>query len=232
MSGKTGWTLGIETSTREGGIALAFAGEVREFRSLGPVSQRHAQTLFVEIDHLTKQHGLKPSDLSCIAVSIGPGSFTGLRIGVVASKTLAYALKCELKPIDTFLAVAERSPIDVTSVTVIGDAQRGDLFVGRYRRDERANWQREAEIEIVDLAEFLAGLSESETVSGPGVARYEQDLSKRCRLIDSGLRMPSAESICRLASREDIPSTDFWSLEPFYLRKSAAEEKWEQTHSD
>ncbi|HSG73038.1 MAG TPA: tRNA (adenosine(37)-N6)-threonylcarbamoyltransferase complex dimerization subunit type 1 TsaB [Planctomycetaceae bacterium] len=232
MSGKTGWTLGIETSTREGGIALAFAGEIRESRSLGPVSQRHAQTLFVEIDRLTRQHGLKPSDLSCVAVSIGPGSFTGLRIGVVAAKTLAYALKCELKPIDTFLAVAERSPIEVTSVTVIGDAQRGGLFVGRYRRDEHANWHRESEIEIVDLAEFLAGLSETETVSGPGVTRYEQEIGKQCHLTEPNLRMPVAEAVCRLASREDIASTDFWSLEPFYLRKSAAEEKWEQTHSD
>ena len=228
----TGWTLGIETSTREGGIALAREGEVRESRSLGPVSQRHAQTLFVEIDRLTKQHDLKPSDLDCLAVSIGPGSFTGLRIGVVAAKTLAYALQCELKPIDTFLAVAERTPAELTSVTVVGDAQRGGLFVGRYHRDENSNWQRESEIEIVELADFFNQLKKSESVSGPGVARIEREFTSRCTLISNELRMPAADAICRLAARTDIPSTDCWSLEPFYLRKSAAEEKWEQTHPE
>jgi tRNA threonylcarbamoyladenosine biosynthesis protein TsaB len=232
VNGKTGWTLGIETSTREGGIALAFGGDVRSVRSLGPVSQRHAQTLFVEIDRLTKQHGLQPADLSCVAVSLGPGSFTGLRVGVVAAKTLAYVLKCEVKPIDTFLAVAEQAPSELSSVIVIGDAQRGDLFVGRYRRDDRSNWQRDAEIEIVSASGFLAGLTGSETVSGPGVARFETELASRCRLIETDRRMPGADAVCRLAARSDIATADYWALEPFYLRKSAAEEKWEQTHPE
>ena len=67
-------------------------------------------------------------------MSVGPGSFTGLRVGVVCAKTLAYATGARLAAVDTLEAIAANSPPDVETVHVITDAQRGDLFVGTYRR--------------------------------------------------------------------------------------------------
>jgi hypothetical protein len=64
-------------------------------------------------------------------------------------------------------------------------------------------------------------------VTGPGLARYSSELEGRCRVAAADLRVPRAENLCRLSRREDLPVADFWTLEPFYLRKSAAEETWD-----
>lgn len=221
------WTLGIETSTRSGSIALSSGGEVAVLRTLGTVSQRHAQTLFVEIDDAVKELGLTPQDLSRIAVSIGPGSFTGLRIGVVAAKTLAWSLQCELKPIDSFLAVAARLSGEIGSAWVIGDAQRGDLFTGRYAPGSHGVWKQTHPIEIQPSAKFLSHLAATDFVTGTAVDRYEPQLLSACRVASPDLREPRADAVCLLAERDDLPAVDPWSLEPFYLRKSTAEEKWE-----
>jgi tRNA threonylcarbamoyl adenosine modification protein YeaZ len=96
------WSLGLETSTRRGSVAIWNGQGVPLERSLGAQSQKHATTIFQVLDELLKEQNLKPADIGRVAVSIGPGSFTGLRIGVVAAKTLAYSLGCEVKAIDTF----------------------------------------------------------------------------------------------------------------------------------
>lgn len=221
------WTLGIETSTRQGSIALADGTEIRAARSLGPVSQQHARNLFVEIDAAFRDCGLTPRDLGCVAVSHGPGSFTGLRIGVVAAKTLAWSLGCEVKAIDTFLGLADQLESEVSDAFVIGDAQRGDLFVGRYSRNGAGNWISVVPVRVLPHGDFVDSLAPDDLVTGPGLARYASELEGRCRLAAADLRVPRAENLCRLARREDLPAADFWALEPFYLRKSAAEETWD-----
>lgn len=220
------WTLGIETSTRRGSVALSRNGEICASRSLGTVPQQHARNLFVEIDAACRELGLQPGDLDRIAVSIGPGSFTGLRVGVVAAKTLAWSLNCELKAVDSFLVVAANSPPEVSAVTILGDAQRGDVFVGKYIRSATGVWVGESAIVLVPFAELQTSLSAETVVSGTGATRYEAEITDRCRLLPTECRDPQAEWICRLAERADIPVSDAWSLEPFYLRRSAAEEKW------
>ncbi len=84
-----------------------------------------------------------------MAVSVGPGSFTGLRVGVVCAKTLAYANGCQLAAVDTLEAIAANSPADVVSVHVIADAQRGDLFVADYCRKSIVEWDRDRPPRIV-----------------------------------------------------------------------------------
>lgn len=225
------WTLGLETSTRRGSVAI-WNGEGSPLeRSLGAQSQKHATTLFQVLDELLTENSLQPNDIGRIAVSIGPGSFTGLRIGIVAAKTLAYSLDCEVKPVDTFLAVAHQSPIEIDSVTVIGDAQRGDLFVGDFVRDESSSWQSAGKIRIVAAEDFEKMLNGSEVISGPGLTRYSAQLQSSAQVLEESHHNPSAAAICELAIRNDLPTGDCWSLQPLYLRKSSAEEKWDQKHS-
>lgn len=99
-------TLGIETSGRAGTIALVEGGTVVAERSLTASGRRHARTLVPELGELLRKTGHTPTEVDVVAVSIGPGSFTGLRVGVVCAKTFAYATGCRIIGIDTFLAVA------------------------------------------------------------------------------------------------------------------------------
>ncbi|MEX0700851.1 MAG: tRNA (adenosine(37)-N6)-threonylcarbamoyltransferase complex dimerization subunit type 1 TsaB [Planctomycetales bacterium] len=219
-------TLGIETSGRGGEVALLRGDELLGSRSLSAAGRRHAQTLVSEMAGLWGDAGIGPAELEAVAVSIGPGSFTGLRVGVVCAKTLAYAVRRPLAAVDTFLAVAAQSPAGIDRVQVISDAQRGELYLGRYER--RADgWERFGDVRIVDGGSWRASLAADDAVSGPGVAKHLAQLAGRCRIVNEESREPRAETVARLgqAAIRAGRTADPAALEPFYLRRSAAEEK-------
>src|SRR5262245_60606931 len=126
-------TLGIESAGPAGSVALARGEELIAERTLDRSGPRHAANLVVEIDALVRGAGRKIRDCELVAVSIGPGSFTGLRVGVVCAKTLSYALGCSLVAVDTLESIAENSPAEVSDVFVLSDAHRGELYAGQYR---------------------------------------------------------------------------------------------------
>ena len=140
--------LGIETSGTRGSIALFQNGACLAEAELEAAPRRHAQTLVTEIRDLFSQQGLRIPAIEAVAVSVGPGSFTGLRVGVVCAKTLAFATGARLAAVDTPEAIAANSPPDVKMVHVITDAQRGDLFAGTYRRTAEGDWLREGPLAI------------------------------------------------------------------------------------
>ena len=226
-------TLGVETSGLAGAVALRRGGETVATVSIEQVGRRHAQTLVSEVDALLRRHGLTARQLEVIAVSIGPGSFTGLRVGVVFAKTLAYAVGCRLAAVDTFRAIAASSPKDVSEVFVVSDAQRGDLFVGRYvrdpagSRDESGVWSRRGDISIEPADAWCRQRNEGSVVSGPAVESLRPSLPPSVRVLDPEFRLPRADLIAALGEQQATSNdlADLWTLEPFYLRRSAAEEK-------
>lgn len=227
-------TLGVETSGMIGAVALRRAGETVESVSLQQAGRRHAQTLVAEVDSLLRRAGVTSQQLEVVAVSIGPGSFTGLRVGVVFANTLAYAIGCRLTAVDTFRAIAAAAPVDVSEVFVISDAQRGDLFVGHYTIDEASRCPiRVGEITIESAGVFgqrvteLAAARSNLAVSGPAAATISATLPSSVRLIPSDLQQPRAEFLAALGEQQALAGelSDPWRLEPFYLRRSAAEEK-------
>lgn len=219
--------LGIETSGIGGSLALDRDGRTIAERSLSQDGRRHARTLVAELRLLLTAEQVVPADLSAVAISIGPGSFTGLRVGVVCAKTLAWAAQIQVIAIDSFLAVAAQAPPDVASLQVVGDGQRGDLYLGRYERLEGAGWSRPGEIQVCPAERWLESLTTSDTISGPGLLRHAGEAASRCRVLPAELRDPRAGTIARLgaASAERGEFSDLWTLEPFYLRRSGAEEK-------
>jgi tRNA threonylcarbamoyladenosine biosynthesis protein TsaB len=221
--------LGIETSGIGGSIALADARGCLAERSLSQAGRRHARTLVAELKSLLAGQNTDPDALDAVAVSIGPGSFTGLRVGIVCAKVLAYAVSAKLVAVETFLAIAAESPADVEAVQVVGDGQRGDLYVGRYARTPEGGWRRSGAIEIEPAGSWLESLRTGDVVSGPGLARHLEEASRRCRALDAGRHEPGAATIAGLghgmAERGEF--ADVWTLEPFYLRRSGAEEKAE-----
>lgn len=227
-------TLGVETSGSAGAVALRRNGTTVESVWLPSAGQRHAQSLASEIDALLRRTGVSPRQLELVAVSIGPGSFTGLRVGVVFAKTLAYAIGCRLTAVDTFQAIASACPADIPEVFVVGDAQRGDLFVGRYARDIVSRvFVRCEEITIESVAAFCQRLNRRAdhgklcSVTGPGVGLVQSRAPTLAHWLGPEFHHPRAEVVAALGEQRALAGgfSDPWLLEPFYLRRSAAEEK-------
>ena len=221
------WTLGIETSGRHGGVALLHHEELVIERSLSREGRRHARTLVHELQQMLADAGIMPQQCDVIAVSRGPGSFTGLRIGIVCAKTWAFATGCRLVGVDTLQAVAEGAPNDVRAVDVIADAQRGDVYVGRYQRGERDLWVSQGNVRIQPVEEWVGGLTSEHVVTGPAAEQLTGRITEKARLLPPGLWEPSAAMVARIGRRqaEAGETVALWSLEPLYLRKSAAEEQ-------
>lgn len=218
--------LALETSGLSGSVALWQDGVVTE-RSLATEGRRHAQTLIAELKALLDDRGVTLKSIDGIAVSIGPGSFTGLRVGVVAAKTIAYAIGCGVLAIDTLASFAEQAPTEWPRVSVISDAQRGDLFVGEYTRESGGHFVAMTPVRIIAGDVFRAALTPDAIVLGPSARRWETVADGPRFIHDTWSLQPSATGVVTLAARRWAAGerSDLWTLAPFYLRPSAAEEK-------
>jgi tRNA threonylcarbamoyladenosine biosynthesis protein TsaB len=199
-------------------------------RAAPPDDRRHASGLLPAIAGLLRGAGLRAADLGAIGVGLGPGSFTGLRVGLAAAKALAYAVGCPLVGLDSLEAIARGAPADARTIRVAADAQRGELFAADFARDEPgAAPRRLGSTRIVAAEAWLGALAEGDLVLGPALDRPA--LAARLpafvgRAGPDGDR-PGAEALLALLAeavaegRRDDP----FALEPTYLRRSAAEEK-------
>ena len=228
--------IGLETSGFVGSIALRRDGQLLEERTLGQAGRRHAQSLVLELRELLTSYGATPQDVQAIAVSRGPGSFTGLRVGLVCAKTFAFATGCRFVAVDTFAAIAENCPSGLTKVWIVENAQRGDFFAGAYARDHvTLAWQLQEPVQIVSAAEWLGSRTTCETITGPGLTDHAGSSCAARLLSDEIIAKPRASSIARLGEQRLLTptstsgisdnDTDFWKAVPFYFRPSAAEEQ-------
>ena len=164
----------------------------------------------------------KPGDLSAVAVSRGPGSYTGLRVGIMSAKALAYAVGCPVLAIDTFGVIASQALGEASPLDIIADAQQQKVYLQRFERGEAAS-----ALAIRPVADWLAG-GPAPWVSGPGVRPYRDRLPASIQVVEESKWDPQAESLLRLAlgrwqaGRFDDP----FAVEPLYLRPSSAEEQW------
>ncbi|HEV8699742.1 MAG TPA: tRNA (adenosine(37)-N6)-threonylcarbamoyltransferase complex dimerization subunit type 1 TsaB [Candidatus Polarisedimenticolia bacterium] len=129
--------LGIDTATRRASVALARGGEVAALAHLDG-RHGHAGDLLTRLDALLTGAGLKPSDLAAIAVTIGPGSFTGVRIGMATAKGLAYALDVPLGGLSTLEALARAAlPLagGAPRLCAVLEAGRGEVYAALFRRE-------------------------------------------------------------------------------------------------
>ncbi len=232
----TGVTLGIEMSGLEGSIALRCDGTSVDECTLE--RRRHAHSLISQVQFLLRKHQLAPSDVDLVAVSHGPGSFTGLRVGVVFAKTFAFAIGCRLAAVDTLQAVATAAPDEIEHVSAVSDAQREQLFVGNYRREPGGAWSRSDAVHVLGTEEWCERAVEQAqrgfAVSGPGLLRVADQLPETVLSLPQSVWNPHASQIAligeQLAKADDL--ADATQLEPFYLRRSAAEEKRDARRSN
>jgi tRNA threonylcarbamoyladenosine biosynthesis protein TsaB len=216
--------LAVETSGSLGSIAVVDGSRLLAERILAAGGVRHAQSLVTEVDKLLRELTLKPTDVRSVAVSIGPGSFTGLRVGLVFAKTFAWLNQSQLVAVDTLRAIAQQAPAEETLVTAVVDAQRGEMFAGTYRLDPVSECRQ-----LTDPIRVTSqdALPKDHILTGPGLSKLRPELAAECRLLEDSCWQPRASTIALLGqdmvSRKEysIPET----LEPVYVRLSYAEEK-------
>lgn len=223
--------LALETSGFGGSIALLDDDQLLGECILS-AERRHAQTLVPEIQALLRNHGRQSSDCGLIAVSSGPGSFTGLRVGITCAKTMAYVTGAQLAAIPTFSCLAAGCPADVTQVQVIMNAQRQELFVGRFQRGAEPVWSELQPLAIERVAAWMEQLQPDDVITGPGLEAISEEVAQRCRVLPPEFWLPQARWVGRLGLQylQGSQVTSCWELQPLYVRKSAAEEKWDATH--
>jgi len=219
--------LGIETSQRTGWVSLSSDEICLEERRLDASGHRHAQALPLVAGELLAAHGLTPAQLNLLAVSVGPGSFTGLRVGVVFAKTLAWSIGCPVAAVDTLTAVATAAPADLDRLYVVSDAQRDELFVGLCLREPSQAWSRQGDITIEDATSWCQQVDPAIVVTGPALPQIATRLPASCAQLDLGPSVPQASHVATIGLRlwQAGATSDGRSLEPLYLRKSAAEEQ-------
>ncbi len=221
--------LALETSGLAGGVAALVDGVVQSAQSLPP-ERRSAQTLAAGLERLLAQVGWRPGDVELVAVAQGPGSFTGLRVGVTTAKTLAYAIGCPVLGVSTLEAIALQAPAEFSSLAVAMDAQRGELFVGRFARDparaDQLSWITDAAIE--PAREFLERLAPGDAATGPALEKLEAKAPAHARIVAREFWQPGAAAVGQLAWRDFAAGRrdDPFQLAPLYLRPTAAEEQW------
>jgi tRNA threonylcarbamoyladenosine biosynthesis protein TsaB len=213
--------LALDTSTIRGLVGLS-CGDGRRLGTATDPGSRHGRSLVPTIRALLDEAGLGVADLSRVAVGLGPGSYTGLRIGLAAAKTLAYATGVELAGFDSLELYATVPTDSEAEVAVVADAQRGELYLARFGPGpQRARLGPTAIVGRGALEVLAAGT----WLVGPALERTGARWPEHLIRPEAVGTPPSVETLLELAAGAEIIA-DFWDLEPSYLRQSAAEDKW------
>jgi tRNA threonylcarbamoyladenosine biosynthesis protein TsaB len=218
----------LETSDRPGLVAGALGERLCGRRPLDD-ARRNGRDLAPAVAELLAEQGWRPRDLQAIVVSRGPGSYTGLRVGIMSAKAFAYATGCALVAVDTFAAIAQQASASFARVDVLSDAQQDKVYVQPFVATP-AGFQPAADLAIRPVADWLAARDPAAPVTGPGLRKWRGRLPTDATVVDAALWAPGAESLLRLGldRYRQGQRDDFWSLEPLYLRPSSAEEQWQR----
>jgi tRNA threonylcarbamoyladenosine biosynthesis protein TsaB len=218
--------LAIETSGHAGSVALLDDGSILREIPLPP-TERSATTLAPAIRDILADGVWETSDIRLIAVTIGPGSFTGLRVGVTTAKTLAYALSAELIGVGTLDVIAAQSGVVGQRLFVALDAQRQQVFDCEFLRDQSGEYRAVAAATILDNEEWIAGLKLGTAVSGPALEKLSGRVPPDVTIVSSDRWLPRAATVGQLGWRlyQSGQRDNLWRLTPEYFRRSAAEEK-------
>jgi tRNA threonylcarbamoyladenosine biosynthesis protein TsaB len=218
------WLL-IETSGTPL-LGLSVEGEVVAQLELGN-GRKHNRELIPAIEGMIREKGVPFAELTGIRVGIGPGSYTGLRIGITAAKSLAYALAKPLVAVPSYAIIAHRVSSEVQRVDVIGDALNRTVYVQRYGPIDAVSGMRPSldSIHIEDFASFKLNVEPETWISGPGATTFASELpAEMC--LPPEMKSPDMPTMERVG--RTIPALnreEMMALEPLYLRGSSAEEK-------
>lgn len=209
--------LNIETATKNCSVSIAKDGKTISCKELATEQFSHAEKLHVFITELLDENSIQYDHLGAVAVSQGPGSYTGLRIGVSSAKGLCYALNIPLIAIDTLQLLAQQITIESGIILPMIDARRREVFSAVYDR----NYQqiRTTQAEIIDENSYQE-IKESIHLVGDGTAKFKDTLTDSKFVFHDTVVYPSAKEMSSL-SYEKFQNSEFVDVayfEPFYLK--------------
>jgi len=212
------YILNIETSTTNCSVSLSENGHLIGLKEDNSLQYSHAERLHVYIDEVLKTAKVSKDQLEAIAISKGPGSYTGLRIGVSAAKGLCYALSLPLISVPTLEALAHQVENPKGTIVAMLDARRLEVYSAIYDASYNETRQTEAEVITLDSYKELLDLSPVYFI-GNGVAKTQQLVSHPNAIFIEN-KLPSAAQMCTLthAKFNDNDFEDVAYFEPYYLK--------------
>ena len=211
------YILNIETATRNCSVALSQNGNLIACKEIAEAGYSHAEKLHVFIAEILKENNVDFKDLSAIAISQGPGSYTGLRIGVSAAKGLCYSLDIPLIAIDTLEILARKFTIENGIIIPMIDARRMECYTAIFN----AKYQkiRAVKAEIIDENSFQE-ITETIHFVGDGAPKCKDVLTDSKFVYHDNIEFPSANEMSKIAydkyKKNDTVSVAYF--EPFYLK--------------
>ena len=224
--------IALETSARSGSVALVESDGTLVAEQQFPHDLKHAAALISILDTLTKSHAWTPTDIQEIYVSAGPGSFTGLRVGITVAKTLALSLNARIVAVPTTDVLARNAPPDAQNILIILDAKRNQIFTARYRQ-QGGQIHQEEPAHLDTLPAILSRAPRPVHLIGEGIPYHRQSIptdDPQIILTPEETWRPRASVVAQLGWHlaRSNHFTDPDRLTPTYLRRPEAEEKWEQ----
>mgnify|MGYP006192053545 FL=1 len=211
------YILNIETATKNCSVALAQEGKIILCKEIAEEGYSHAERLHVFIEEIIQEAGITFQDLNAIAVSQGPGSYTGLRIGVSAAKGLCFALNIPLIAVDTLQVLASQAKVKEGFIVPMLDARRMEVYSAIF--NSKLEKQREVQAEVITEASF-------ETISEP--VYFVGDCTEKCQSVLvkpnfvflKEIKYPSAKEMCVIsfAKFQQSDFVDVAYFEPYYLK--------------
>lgn len=211
------YILNIETATKNCSVALAKDGKTILCKEIAEEGYSHAERLHVFIEAIIEEAGIALQDLSAIAVSQGPGSYTGLRIGVSAAKGLCYALDIPLIAVDTLQALASQVTISSGLIIPMIDARRMEVYSAIF--SPTLEKKREVLAQIIDDNSF-EDKQETLYFIGDCAEKCKSVLTKENHVFLEEIVYPSAKEMSALSFEKfKISDTvDVAYFEPYYLK--------------
>lgn len=224
-------TLAIDTATKVCTAALCRERELLAEYTIN-MGMTHSEGLLPQLEQLLARTGTAKKDIGLLAVSMGPGSFTGLRIGLATAEAMAYSWQCYLHGVDTLKALAYNVPLEGMVLSPVLDAQKGNFYQALYQWQDGALQELEP-VQVVNAEKALARIALQGTPAlllGECSRLVQKGLPEGVQAAPQALRMPRASSVALAALDEFDPEADrkIFGLEPYYIRRSEAEELWEK----
>jgi len=229
--------LGIDTSTTCGSIGLVHDESVISEYLLN-LSVTHSERLLDAINLVLGKTRHALGDLDGFAISLGPGSFTGVRIGVSTVKGLAYAVEKPVVGVSTLDVLASQVSPTPYLICPIIDARKGEVYSAFYRYEELNHLKRLSEYQAIKPAVLFEMVKEPTIFLGDGAKTYGEDLRNSLKsfalISPAALHIPHGSVVARLGVELLLRKEylDLTTFAPLYVRLSDAELKWEEKHSD
>ncbi|HPM41943.1 MAG TPA: tRNA (adenosine(37)-N6)-threonylcarbamoyltransferase complex dimerization subunit type 1 TsaB [bacterium] len=229
--------LSIDTTSMQGSLAVTDGARILAQEQQG-LPGTHSEKLIQSVDHLLKLAGWKRDEVEGIAVAVGPGSFTGLRIGLATAKGMAMSVGCRIAGVSSLESLLVNGASFAGTVVALIDARRGEIYAsacGAAVRGRRTRVMDECVLSPDDLVVRLKKIRGPLLLVGDGLevveAKVKRALGARAVLAQGSERMPQAANLAAIAQKKlAAGGDDLASLAPNYVRRSDAEIGFNKRH--